>query len=73
MRWAGRKADDRFAAAVDELAEKIEQLIEHPETWPVMGRQRRRRVERYLNITRLNKRLEKIFQGLLALQVEQAG
>ena len=51
---------------VDALAEKIEYLIEHPGLWPEMGRYGRKFVERHYDIKKLNQRLVKIYEEVLA-------
>ena len=50
----------------DALAEKLDYLIQHPETWPDMGRAGREFVEEHYNIKKLNHRLVEIYQSLLA-------
>ncbi len=50
---------------VDSLAERINYLLEHPETWPEMGRAGRMFVEKNYNIEKLNDRLEEIYFELI--------
>lgn len=50
---------------VDALTEKLEYLVEHPETWPEMGRAGRDYVERYYDINKLNDQLIQLYQRLL--------
>ena len=49
----------------DALAEKLEYLIGHPETWAEMGRHGRKHVEEHYDIKKLNQRLVEIYQNLL--------
>lgn len=50
---------------VDALAEKLTYLIEHPETWPDMGRKGREFVEKKFDIKILNQKLVQIYQQML--------
>jgi colanic acid/amylovoran biosynthesis glycosyltransferase len=56
---------------VDALAEKLEYLVEHPETWPEMGRAGRDYVEAHYDINILNDRLVQLYQRLLDGDVPQ--
>lgn len=49
---------------VDALAEKLTYLIEHPETWPEMGRKGREFVEKKFDIKLLNQKLVQIYVAL---------
>lgn len=49
----------------DALAQALERLIDHPESWPAMGRAGRRQVVEHFNIGILNDRLATLFQDLL--------
>ncbi|MCK5270266.1 MAG: glycosyltransferase [Sedimentisphaerales bacterium] len=51
---------------VDALAEKLTYLIEHPETWPEMGRKGRKFVEKKFDIKVLNRKLVRIYQQMLS-------
>jgi len=51
---------------VDALTKKLQYLIEHPELWPEMGRAGRRFVEERYDIQKLNQRLVKIYEAILA-------
>ncbi|HLE24715.1 MAG TPA: glycosyltransferase, partial [Thermodesulfobacteriota bacterium] len=51
---------------VDALANKLKYLIEHPELWPEMGRYGRKFVEERYDIQKLNQRLVKIYEAILA-------
>ena len=51
---------------IDALAEKLEYLIKNPEIWPEMGRAGRQLVEEHYDIKKLNKKLVKIYEGLLS-------
>jgi len=51
---------------VNGLAERMEYLIEHPETWAEMGRCGRKFVEEKYDIKILNRRLENIYKELLS-------
>lgn len=51
---------------VNALAERLGHLIQHPEIWPDMGRAGRAMVEQHYNIYKLNRRLEEIYEALLA-------
>ncbi len=53
---------------VDGLAGRLKCLAEHPETWPEMGKAGRRFVEAHYNIDRLNDRLARICENLIASQ-----
>lgn len=50
---------------VDALADKLAQLIDHPETWESMGRAGRALVEEQFDIDKLNDRLVEIYQRLI--------
>ncbi|GAI67953.1 unnamed protein product, partial [marine sediment metagenome] len=50
---------------VNALVEKIEYLINNPDVWPKMGLAGRNFIEDRYDITKLNKKLEKIYEGLL--------
>lgn len=50
---------------VDALAEKLQYLVEHPETWAEMGKAGRDYVEQHYDIEKLNNRLVDIYQKLL--------
>jgi len=50
---------------VHAIADKLEELIRHPECWSDMGDLGRRHVEENYNIKKLNKRLVELCQGLL--------
>jgi colanic acid/amylovoran biosynthesis glycosyltransferase len=49
----------------DELAERLEHLINHPELWETMGRAGRKHMEAEFNILTQAKRLETIYDSLL--------
>jgi colanic acid/amylovoran biosynthesis glycosyltransferase len=49
---------------VDALAEKLNDLIKHPEVWPQMGRSGRLHVEEHHDINKLNDQLVEIYQQL---------
>jgi colanic acid/amylovoran biosynthesis glycosyltransferase len=51
---------------VDALADRLSHLLEHPETWPGMGKAGRAFVEANYNIDKLNDRLVEIYQSLPA-------
>jgi len=50
---------------VDGLAEKLNELIKHPEVWAEMGRSGRLHVEEHHDINKLNDQLVEIYQQLL--------
>ena len=50
---------------VEALANKLEYLVEHPETWPEMGKAGRDYVKKHYDIHKLNDRLVEIFQSLM--------
>lgn len=50
---------------VDALAEKLQYLVEHPESWAEMGKAGRNFVEKHFDINKLNDRLVGIYQKLL--------
>jgi colanic acid/amylovoran biosynthesis glycosyltransferase len=50
---------------VANLTERLKFLMEHPETWPAMGYEGRKYVERYFDINQLNDRLVITLQRLL--------
>jgi colanic acid/amylovoran biosynthesis glycosyltransferase len=50
---------------VEALADRLNYLIQHPQSWVEMGRAGRLRVEEQFNINRLNDRLAAIYQQLL--------
>ncbi len=50
---------------VDALVEKLRRLVEHPDTWPQMGRCGREFVEKHFDSRILNKRLERIYRETL--------
>lgn len=54
---------------VDALAERLEYLIEHPDLWPEMGRAGRKFVEEHHDIKKLNRRLVRIYEGLVGGRV----
>jgi colanic acid/amylovoran biosynthesis glycosyltransferase len=54
---------------VDALAGALEPLVDHPETWPAMGREGRRHVVENFNLRTLNDRLVEIFRGVVADRV----
>ena len=47
---------------VDTLAERLGFLVEHPETWPEMGRQGRGFVEQHFDIRKLNRQLVELYE-----------
>lgn len=49
----------------DALAEKLADLLSHPERWPEMGRAGRLFVERYFDLNRLNDKLVLLYEDLL--------
>ncbi|GET37218.1 glycosyltransferase [Microseira wollei] len=49
----------------DALAEKLEELLQHPENWAKMGKAGRAYVETHYNLDKLNDDLVKIYQKLL--------
>jgi colanic acid/amylovoran biosynthesis glycosyltransferase len=49
---------------VDALAERLENLLEHPEQWPAMGTAGRRHVEEHYDIDRLNDQLLSLYGKL---------
>lgn len=51
----------------DALAEKLGYLLDHPETWPQMGRAGRTYVEQHYDLHKLNDRLVNIYQQLLTI------
>lgn len=54
------------AGNVKEMSRKVEYLVEHPEIWSKMGSCGRKLVEEHYDINKLNSRLIKIFQNLIA-------
>lgn len=50
---------------IDNLANKLSYLIEHPELWLEMGKAGRKHIEEYYNIHKLNQQLVNIYQQLL--------
>lgn len=48
------------------LADRLADLIDHPERWPVMGGAGRAKVEAAFDLHRLNEQLERIYQRLTA-------
>lgn len=50
------------------LAAGLRQLLDHPETWPVMGRWGRGRVEERYDVARLNSRLVEVYRALLGAE-----
>ncbi len=50
---------------VDQLAERLNFLVEHPERWPIMGRAGRRFVEEHFDIRKLNTRLEGLYSATI--------
>lgn len=50
---------------VDALTQKLNYLIEHPETWAEMGQMGRNFVEEHYDINKLNEQLVEIYQQLL--------
>ncbi len=50
----------------DVLADHVSYLIDHPEEWPIMGREGRRHVEANYNISREVKNLEAIYSSLIS-------
>ena len=59
---SGRLVPERDA---DALAWVLGDLIDHPESWPAMGRAARRQVVEHFDIATLNDRLVTLFQDLL--------
>ena len=59
---SGRLVTEREPEA---LASAVEDLINHPESWPAMGRAGRRQVEQNYDIGVLNDRLVDLFRGLV--------
>ena len=59
---SGFLVPERDAAA---LAERIGQLLEHPETWAEMGRAGRTTVEARHDTDRLSERLERIYESVV--------
>jgi colanic acid/amylovoran biosynthesis glycosyltransferase len=53
------------AKDIDAMKKRIGYLIENPERWHEMGRAGRANVESKYDIDILNKKLERIFQGLI--------
>jgi colanic acid/amylovoran biosynthesis glycosyltransferase len=51
---------------VEGLAERVTHLIEHPESWPRMGREGRAHVERHFDISKLNRQLAELFEHVIA-------
>jgi colanic acid/amylovoran biosynthesis glycosyltransferase len=54
---------------VEALAERLRDLVTHPEWWSAMGRRGREHVERHFEIRRLNRRLEALYRHVLAGRV----
>jgi len=52
------------------LAEKLVNLLEHPEHWAKLGSAGRRHVEEYYDIDRLNRRLISLYEQLLDLRAK---
>jgi len=52
--------------SADALAERLRHLIENPQVWPEMGRAGRRLVEEKFDVRRLNERLVRIYENVLA-------
>ncbi|GAB4366804.1 MAG: colanic acid biosynthesis glycosyltransferase WcaL [Elainellaceae cyanobacterium] len=50
---------------VEQLAEKIRYVVEHPETWNQFGEAGRKAVEESYNIEKLNSQLIKLYQNLI--------
>ena len=50
---------------VNALADRLERLLDHPETWAAMGRAGRRQIEAEFDIERLNDELLVLYQGML--------
>jgi colanic acid/amylovoran biosynthesis glycosyltransferase len=50
---------------VSALAERLGYLVDHPELWPEMGRQGRQFVEERYDIRRLNRRLIRLYKGVI--------
>lgn len=57
---------------VNALAERLGYLVEHPETWPEMGRQGRGFVEEHFDIRDLNRRLVEVYEKLATSPLEFA-
>lgn len=55
---------------VNALTERLEYLIEHPETWPDLGQYGRKFVEERYDIHKLNQRLVEIYQNLIGGKYE---
>jgi colanic acid/amylovoran biosynthesis glycosyltransferase len=53
------------AGDMEAIKKKIAYLIEHTERWPEMGRAGRANVESKYDVNILNKKLEKIYKGLI--------
>ncbi len=51
---------------IDALAHRLKDLIDHPELWPEMGSIGRKYIEAHYDIKKLNKKLVKIYEGLLS-------
>ena len=56
---------------VEALADRLEYLIEHPQLWAEMGKAGRDYVEKHYNINTLNDRLVRLYQRLLAGELQQ--
>lgn len=54
---------------VNALAQRLEYLTEHPEIWPAMGRAGRQFVEEHYDVHKLNRRLVRIYEGLVGGRV----
>jgi len=50
---------------VDALADRLEHLINHPEWWPAMGLQGRKKIEQEFENENVNDRLEYLFFKLI--------
>jgi len=50
---------------VEALADRLQHLVDHPETWAALGRAGRRRIEAEFDIARLNDELLVLYKGLL--------
>ncbi len=53
------------------LANKINYVIEHPEVWPVIGKNGRDRVLALFEMNKLGKRLNDIFQALFNKKLDK--
>lgn len=51
---------------VDAMADRLQHLIDHPESWATMGRAARTRVMSEFDITKLNDDLERLYRALVS-------